>query len=237
MIVTDVHMHIIPGVDDGSKSIQESITLLQRSVAQGVGTVIATPHSWAIDRRGVEFMLSRFEDLKRAVNEREIPVQLFLGCEMLVYADTIDDCIRKLDDGAYPTLAGSRYVLTEFDPYESRFNMEMCIQRIVAAGYTPVIAHAERCREIALEDVKALKYQGALIQINAFSIADEKNSQTRQLANSCLSERIVDFIGSDAHRLDHRPPLIKDGIDALIRRYTEEYAEQVAVINPKLLLK
>ena len=78
MIVTDVHMHIIPGVDDGSKSIQESITLLQRSVAQGVGTVIATPHSWAIDRCGVEYMLSRFEDLKRAVNELEISVQLFL---------------------------------------------------------------------------------------------------------------------------------------------------------------
>ncbi len=237
MTITDIHMHIIPGVDDGSKSIQESITLLQHTVAQGVGTVIATPHSWAIDHCGVEHMLSRFEDLKRAVNEREIPVQLFLGCEMLVYDDTIDDCIRKLDDGAYPTLAGSRYVLTEFDPDESMFNMESCIQKIVVAGYVPVIAHAERYREITLGDVKSLKDLGALIQINAYSIADEKNSQTRQLANNCLSERIVDFIGSDAHRLDHRPPVIKNGIDALIRRYTEEYAKQVAVINPQLFLE
>ena len=232
MIITDIHMHIIPSVDDGSQSIEESVTLLHMSVAQGVGTVIATPHSWGIDTYGFDYVLSQFEDLKKAVKDYRIPVQLHLGCEMLVIADTVDDCIRKLNDGRYPTLAGSHFVLTEFDPYETQDNMEYCLERIIAAGYVPVIAHAERYRRITISDIGALKNLGTMIQINAYSIANEKNCQTRQLANDCLAARMVDFIGSDTHRLDHRPPVIKDGVAALVERYSKDYAERVTMLNP-----
>ena len=236
MKVIDVHTHIVPGVDDGSRSEEESIALLRMSAAQGVGAVIATPHSWGIDACGFDYMLSRYEDLKRVVEERRIPVQLYLGCEMLVFSHTVDDCIRKLSDGRYPTLAGSRFVLAEFDPYETPDDMEYCVRRITTAGYAPVIAHAERYRRIAMPGVRALKDLGALIQINAYSIANESNTQTRRLANDCLSEKLVDLIGSDAHRLDHRPPVIADGIAAMIEKYTEAYAEQVALLNPKQIL-
>lgn len=236
MIVTDIHMHIVPGVDDGSRSEEESIALLRMSATQGVSTVIATPHSWGIDACGHEYMLSRYEDLKRAVKERQIPIQLHLGCEILVFADTVDDCIRKLNHGRYPTLAGSHFVLTEFDPYETRDDMEVCLKRIVAAGYIPVIAHAERYRRITISDIRVLKDLGAMVQINTYSITNEKNVQTKRLANDCLSERLVDFIGSDVHRLDHRSPRIEDGVDALIENYTEEYAEQVAMLNPEQML-
>ena len=235
--ITDIHMHVIPDVDDGSRNLEESITMLRMSANQGVGTVVATPHSWYIDSCGYDHMLSQYEDLKEAVIERKVHVRLYLGCEVLFTLHTVDACIRKLDDGRYPTMAGSRYVLTEFYELEEEKSMELCIQKIISAGYVPIIAHAERYRNITMEGIKVLKDFDALIQINAYSIADERNSQTRQLANSCLSERIVDFIGSDAHRLNHRPPVIKSGIDAMIQRYTEEYAKQVAVINPQLFLK
>ncbi len=237
MIITDIHMHIIPGVDDGSRSLEESVAMLRVSSKQGVSVVVATPHSWGIDNCGFEKMHLWFEELRRTIIERQIPVQLYLGCEMLVFSNTVDDCVRKLKDGRYPTLAGSRFVLTEFDPYETPDDMKHCAERIIAAGYVPVIAHAERYRMIAMPNIRVLKDLGAMVQINAYSIANESNTQTRHLANSCLSERLVDFLGSDAHRLNHRPPLIKDGVDYLIRRYTEEYAKQVAVINPQLFLK
>ena len=237
MIVTDIHTHIIPGVDDGSRSLAESVELIESAVTQGVGVIIATPHSWGIDDCGFDYMLSRFEDLKEAVRACQIPVQLYLGCEMLVFADTVDACIQKLDAGRYPTLAGSRFVLTEFDPYETLDDMEVCLKRIVAAGYIPVIAHAERYRRIGISDIRVLKDLGAMIQINAYSITNEMNVQTRQLTNDCLSEGLVDFIGSDAHRLDHRPPMIQDGIAALTQRYTADYAERVTMMNPLLLFE
>lgn len=236
MIITDIHMHIIPGVDDGSQSMEESIALLHMSAAQGVGTVVATPHSWGIDTCGFEYMLSQYRDLKKAVRERQIPIQLYLGCEMLVFAHTVDDCIWKLNDGSYPTLAGSRYVLTEFDPYEAFCDMKQCIEKLIAAGYIPVIAHAERYRMITMPDIREMKELGALIQINAYSIVNEKNARTRQLANDCLSERMVDFIGSDAHRLSHRPPMIEDGIAAMKQLYSEEYTRIILEENPQKLL-
>lgn len=250
MIITDIHMHIIPNVDDGSPGLEESISMLQMSAGQGVGTVIATPHSWGIEHYGIEHVLSRFELLKKAVTARKIPIHLYLGCEMLVkmkydpswmyldgkgfpYGDTVDDCIRKLENCGYPTMAGTRYVLTEFDEQEEEENMGPCIQKLVCAGYIPIIAHAERYRKITMTIVRELKAYGAKIQINAYSIANEKRDKTRQLANGCLSEKLVDFIGSDAHRLDHRPPIISDGVDAMIQLYTEEYARKVLEDNPR----
>ena len=253
MIITDTHMHIIPNVDDGSPSLEESIRMLRMSAEQGVGSVIATPHSWGIEHYGIEYVLSRFEQLKKAVTARKIPIHLYLGCEMLVkmkndpswmylddmsfpYKDTVDDCIRKLDNCSYPTMAGTRHVLTEFDEQEREENMGPCIRKLVCAGYVPVIAHVERYRSITMAGIRELKACGAKIQINAYSIANEKRDKTRQLANDCLYEKLVDFIGSDAHRLKHRPPVIADGIDAMIQLYTEEYARKVLEDNPRDLL-
>ena len=234
--ITDIHMHVIPGVDDGSRNLEESITMLRMSANQGVGAVVATPHSWYIDGCGYDYMLSQYEDLEEAVIERKVCVQLHLGCEMLVFAHTVDDCIHKLNDGWYPTLTGSRFVLTEFDSHEKYDNMKYCVEQITAAGYTPVIAHAERYRKIVLSDIIALKSFGAMIQINAHSIANEKNVQTRRLANDCLSGGLIDFIGSDAHRLDHRPPVVADGIAVIKTQCSENYGREVLALNAANLL-
>ena len=237
MIITDAHMHIIPGVDDGSPSLEESITMLQMSAKQGVGQVIATPHSWGIDDCGFDYMLSRVKDLKTAVKQRQIPIQLHLGCEMLVYASTVDDCIRKLDAGKYPTMCGTRYVLTEFDPgWYSQEDADYCIRKILSAGYTPIIAHVERYPLPSIECVRKMKDAGALMQINAYSIVNEKKERTRNNANALLSEQLVDFIGSDAHRLDHRPPIIADGVAAISRLYSDAYVKMVLALNPTNLL-
>ena len=237
MIITDIHMHIVPDVDDGSQSIEESVALLRMSASQGIGTVIATPHSWGIDDCGFDYMLSRYEDLRRAVQERQIPVQLYLGCEMLVFVDTVDDCIRKLDAGRYPAMCGTRYVLTEFDPGRySQEDADYCINRILLAGYTPIIAHVERYPLPSIECVRKMKAAGALMQINAYSIVNEIKERTRNNANALLSEQLVDFIGSDAHRLDHRPPIISDGVEAISRIYSDEYVKMVLTLNPTNLL-
>ncbi len=234
--IVDIHMHILPRIDDGAITMEESITLLQQSVAQGVGTIIVTPHSWAIDERGIDLVHARFSDLKRVASEKQIPVDLHLGCEMLVYPDTADDCIQKLIDGRYPTMAGSKYVLTEFEPYFSQCDMELCISKIAAAGYVPIVAHAERYKHSTVSGIKALKALGAMIQINFYSIVNEQKAHTRETANALLAEKLVDFIGSDAHRLDHRPPVIRDGIDALAARYSEEYAWKISIENPRIIL-
>ena len=234
--IVDIHMHILPGIDDGAKNLEESITMLKQSTAQGIGTIIVTPHSWAIDSRGIDLVYARFSELKQTAEEKQIPVDLHLGCEMLVYPDTVNDCIQKLKDGKYPTMAGSNYVLTEFEPYFSQHDMEFCIEKIVSAGHVPIIAHAERYKNTTVSGVKVLKALDAMVQINFYSIVNEQKAQTRETANALLAEKLVDFIGSDAHRLDHRPPVIRDGIEALEKRYSKEYAKKIAIENPVKLL-
>lgn len=231
--IVDIHMHVLPGIDDGAKNMEESIVMLQQSAAQGVGTIIVTPHSWAIDSHGINLVHARFSELKQTAEEKQIPIDLFLGCEMLVYPDTVNECIQMLKVGWYPTMVDSNFVLTEFEPYFSPRDMEFCIEKIASAGYVPIVAHAERYEHSSVSGVKVLKALGAKIQINAYSIVNEPKAHTRETANALLAEKLVDFIGSDAHRLNHRPPMIKDGITALYTQYSDEYAELVSVRNPR----
>ena len=225
--MTDVHMHIIPGIDDGSGSMEESLEEIRMAVAQGVGSIIATPHSWAI-KNSHYMMRERFHALREAVREEQIPVTLALGCEVLCDPERVEDCIRKVKEGTFPTLGGTRYVLLEF--YALGFSAEdalYCIDQFTAAGYIPVIAHTERYDFTTVENVREMKAHGAKIQINTYSVINETKDRTRSLANALLDEQLVDLVGTDSHKLDHRPPVLEDGITAIRERFTAEYAEKI----------
>ena len=134
-------------------------------------------------------------------------------------------------------MCGTRYVLTEFDPgWYSQEDADYCIRKILSAGYTPIIAHVERYPLPSIECVRKMKDAGALMQINAYSIVNEIKERTRNNANALLSEQLVDFIGSDAHRLDHRPPIIADGVTAITQLYSDEYGKMLLALNPTNLL-
>ena len=236
---TDIHMHVIPAVDDGSRNIDESCQMLRSAARQGIGTVFATPHSGAFDYCADRVHVS-FEALKQAVKEREIPVALLLGCEMRCERYTVSRCVQMLNDGTYPTLGGSRCVLTEFDNrtdlQDGRQNGLYCVEQLINAGYTPVIAHVERYPYTDADWCRTLRMAGALLQINAYSIKNEHKPRILNTANALLKDRLVDFIGTDAHRTDHRPPLFSEGMNELIRLYTQQYAELIAVANPRRYL-
>ena len=225
--LTDIHMHIIPGVDDGARDMEEAIEELQMSVRQGVERVVLTPHNFAFDDTPDE-VEKNFTALKNEVKKLNLSVELFLGCEMLVFEDSVDECVRKLIEGIYPTMAGSTYVLTEFVPdYHTAEMAFLIIDRLVDAGYVPIIAHTERYDLTTLEVAREMVHRGALIQINAYSVKDEGRARTRDNANMLLREKLVGFIGTDAHRLSHRPPVIESGVKEILRLYGEAYAEQI----------
>ncbi len=226
-LMTDVHMHIIPGIDDGSGSMEESLEEIRMAAAQGVSLIFATPHSWAIEN-GHPKMRERFHALQEAVREEQIPVTLALGCEVLCDSDEVEDRIRRVKEGTFPTMGGTKYVLLEFYAHGgSIIDALYCIDQFISAGYTPIIAHAERYDFTTVENVREMKAHGAKIQINAYSVVNESKDSTRRLANALLDEQLVDLVGSDSHRLNHRPPVLKEGITAIRKRFTAEYAEKI----------
>ena len=232
--VTDIHMHVVPGVDDGSRSPEESCEMLRPAGRRGVDTVFATPHDTAFFEKNK--VQTRFRQLQEAVREQKIPVALYLGCEMRIYPDTAKLCLQRLNDGALPTMGDSRCVLTEFDFKNNGREYLFCADALIKGGFVPIIAHIERYPNTDVRLARLLKEAGALIQINAYSIADEHDQRIMRLANMLLEERLVDFLGSDAHRTDHRTPMLSGGLDALGRLYGEAYAKLIVFNNPRKYL-
>lgn len=232
----DIHIHVIPDLDDGADTIEESLAMLRLAVRQGVTAVCATPHSSAFDF-GYDKAVREFADLQRAVLAQKIPVRILPGCEILCYESDMDEIIRYLQLGIYPTLNNTRYVLAEFFPNASKKAICYCARRLQEAGYIPVIAHAERYHYFDLESACELHREGTLLQMNVYSVKEESYDRIRKRVHRLLEKRLIDFAGSDAHGMRHRPPSYLQGIDYLYNHYDPSYVDSILQDNPASLLK
>ncbi|WP_029319309.1 tyrosine-protein phosphatase [Butyrivibrio sp. AE3004] len=230
--VWDTHIHIIPGVDDGARTTEEAIEMLRMEYRQGVDCVYATPHSLAFDHNA-EFVQKKYEELKRAIEGARINIQLMgLGCEVFCHPGNITECIKKIKDGVYPTL--SQYVLTELPTYGISINDVMiCLDKIIDAGYVPVLSHVERYEFSDIKSIAFLRDKGVQIQVNAYSLTNGASSAKRKLTTELVKYGMVDFVGSDAHRLDHRPPVVEEGVKRIIELTSDVDAMLILAANPK----
>lgn len=232
----DLHMHIIPDVDDGSDSIEMSEQMLRMAIEQGVEVVFATSHSSAHEG-DTEYTRHQYRKLQKLIRDKELPIKMYLGCEMLYDIRCIDSILQELDSGRIPSLNGTQYVLTELF-YGLGKDVMYYINLLLDKGWIPVIAHAEHLDDLSVETLREMKEAGCKIQINAYSIAEEKNEVTKSRALALLENQLVDFVGSDAHRLDHRPPKVATGIEYLYANFEEEYVDDILYNNAmNLLLK
>ena len=131
--------------------------------------------------------------------------------------------------GVFQTLGNSKYVLTELYSDTKPSEALLIIKTLKEHGYQPVIAHMERNYNITGRMVGLLIAAGALIQVNAISFVDEIDSEIKVRARELLRNRYIHFIGSDAHRINHRPPCLKSGVQYIIDNTDEEYA--VSILN------
>ena len=230
----DLHMHIIPDVDDGSLNLEMSEQMLRMAISQGVEVVFATSHSSAHEKF-TEYTRAQYRKLQKLIKDKGLPVQVCLGCEMLYDINCADQVLTNLESGRIPSLNGTRYVLTEFTEGLSS-QMLPYIKKMLENNWIPVISHAERVSDLTIELIKEMKEAGCLVQINAYSVAEEKKEATREKALLLLGNRLVDFVGSDAHSLAHRPPAIEKGIQYLYEHYEETYVNDILYHNAERLL-
>lgn len=225
----DIHSHLVPGVDDGSQSINESLELLNLAIGQGVTHMILTPHNDAFNYFDVK---KKYFALNSETLKRKMPIQLYLGSEILCSTNSVKDNIRKIKENIYPTLNGTNYILIEFNPFNSSIEDALyCVRSIIDGGYKPVIAHVERYSFSCVENIALFKKEGAMIQINAYSLEDENLPKVKRLARDLMQNQMVEFIGSDAHRLGHRPIMVKNGIDYAYNTFSKNYVNKVMFEN------
>lgn len=233
--IVDIHMHIVPGVDDGSRSIRESLIMLELAEKQGITDVFCTSHNGYSEEDGEQYNTS-FEALKQKVEQSKLTIRLHKGCEVLCAGEYIDDILYGLEIGAFSTLGKSKCVLTELYSDAKPSEALHIINFFKKNGYVPIIAHMERNYNITGRMVGLLIAAGAMIQVNAFSFVEETDKEIRERAKELLRNRYVHFVGSDSHRIDHRPPVVAQGVQYILENTDEQYSNAILFDNAKELL-
>lgn len=231
----DIHIHVIPEVDDGADHIEEAMEMIDIAARQGVDAFIATPHSSAFDFEPNN-VRRQYNLLRGSAARRKKPVQICMGAEILCFESDMDEILHLLRNGAYPTMNGTRYVLAEFFPNVARKAVIYCLHRLQEAGYIPIIAHAERYQNVDIETARRLHEEGIPIQVNVYSVKKESYARIRDQVRGLLANRLVDFIGSDAHGVKRRPPLYTSGVEYMYRTYDRSYIDSILQGNPQSLL-
>ena len=234
--MVDVHAHVLFGIDDGAKSYEMSKEMLTSLYDQGVTDVICTSHSWG----HLDKYASHFKQLSEVYDER--PIGLYPGCEIEAYSpeDIPDVLERLLYRKEISTLNETDYILLEFLPNDSYEDIIKAthIFHVHAPNKVIILAHVERYIDLYRhrEALERLEGMGCLFQINAHSLVDESKFETKNFARWLLHSRKVSFLGSDAHRMDHRPPNVASGIEYIFDHYPEEYAKDVCYRNAEKFL-
>lgn len=200
--MTDIHSHLIYGVDDGSRSIEESIEILQKLKQIGFDNVIITPHF--IENSEYSSRNSEKEekllDIKNLLKSNDIDINIYIGNEIFINED-IKNLIEK---GFVETLAGTNYLLIELPFHNKILNLEDVLYELKHKGYVPIIAHPERYSYFQenYKLVDELKEDGILFQSNYASIIGYYGKEAEKLLKYMLKHKYVDYLGTDIHRID-----------------------------------
>lgn len=259
----DIHSHILPGVDDGSRSIEESMEMLRMAYEEGVRTIFATPHygmqQYTIDQHQCEELVDELNALIRISADLN-GMKVILGNEILYHAGVSDE----IKSGAVRTLGNTNFVLVEFYENTDYTVMLACAREMSMAGYRPIYAHVERygCLRDSIAKIATLRSEGVLMQVNGATLlldnpVDRENNAPKfnikklftsnelsgweaeiaariEISDRLFNSDLVDFIASDAHRRDTREPVMARALEVIKERYGEEVSHNL-MINAQIL--
>ena len=204
----DIHTHILPYIDDGSSSLEESIEMIEDSINQGIKDIILTPHFDIYQEKcnhNIDYF-EEFQNFKKEVEKRNIEVNLYLGNE-IYYTPKV---YKYLKEKKIFPLGNTNKVLIEFSFTNETKNIEDIIYEFKIEGYEVIIAHVERYNYANYKLIKSWKEKGALIQVNASSFYE--TLKPKRLAKKLLKNNLIDYIASDTHsfRKNYIGKFIKD---------------------------
>ncbi len=230
--IADIHNHILFSLDDGAKTIDDSMKMIDEEYSQGVRKIIFTPHYWAgVYQNDISRIKRKYDEVMIRVNEKYSDLECFLGNEIL-YTEDVVDLVEK--QKVY-TMADSEYILVEFLPGVDYQVLEARIKKILVSGYKPIIAHCERykCLLNNYARIQHLVDVGAYLQVNADSVYSFrfKGFVSRLIDNDCLH-----FIGTDAHDMKKRSVNIGKCVKYLEKKYSDEYIDWLLIENPQKVI-
>jgi len=201
LIGVDMHSHLIPGIDDGSKNMDETLAMLAKFEHLGYRKVITTPHIMSeVYNNTPEIILKGLEEVRSEIKKHGLKIQIDAAAEYY-FDDYLVDLVKKREVMTF----GDQYVLVEFSFHTPPVYDDTLFFEMQMARYKPVLAHFERYPYFHGSTQKAKEYRdkGAQIQVNINSLTGNYGSEVRKQAEKLIDQNLVDFIGSDCHRMQH----------------------------------
>jgi protein-tyrosine phosphatase len=230
--MVDIHCHILPGIDDGSKSWEMTAEMCHMAAQDGITHIVATPHSndtWAYSRERFTEMLGPLHDAGDG------KLSFSLGCDFHFSYDNIQDALAN--PRRY-TIGDTQYLLIEFSDYGIPPSVQEDVFSLRSNGMIPIITHPERNQPLLNrpEMVLELVEHGCLVQITANSVTGTWGGKSKKMAEWLLHRGAVHVIASDAHNLDRRPPIMSKARDLVAEIVGAEAAEALVTGNPAAIV-
>lgn len=222
----DLHSHILPDVDDGARSLEDSLAMAELAVAEGITHILATPH-----HQNGKFMnykkdiIEKVSILQKELDNRQIPLTVFPGQEVRLHGEILagiqSDEILFVDEE-------ERYVLVEFPTMSIPHYAESLFFQLMQEGIIPIIVHPER-NQVIMDDPNVLLdfvEKGALAQVTASSYVGKFGKDIAKLSEQLIEANLVHILASDAHNTRGRAFLMKEAFEKLHSDFDEEKVSQ-----------
>lgn len=228
----DLHCHILPDLDDGPATLDEAVEMCRIAAADGISTIVATPHYWpGWFESTAESRSSRLEALREGISREGIAMTILQGAELTVFPELPDLLEREPE----LTLNGTgKYFLVELPFQTEPLQWEAFLRSLLAAGRVPVLAHPERSAWLRRKPEKVLQFvkEGGRVQITGGSVLGEEGKDAREFASLLLQHRLVHVISSDAHSAVERMPRLSDAVQAAAEVVDRSYAADLVSRYP-----
>ena len=225
----DMHSHLIPGIDDGSKSMDDSIAMLAKFESLGFKKVITTPHIMSdYFRNTPEIILGGLEKVQQEIEHSGLNIQLEAAAEY--YFD--ETLLGKLEKKEPLLTFGDNYLLFEFSFHVEPSNIDKLFFELISQGYKPVLAHFERYEFLhgSIEKAKEWRAKGINIQLNYNSLFGHYGPNVLKQARLLVDSGELDFVSTDCHRMDHLMILEKNLTDPYFHKLGELSLKNTSLI-------
>ena len=230
MAFVDIHSHVLHGLDDGAKTLAESVEMLRIAASKGTTDIVATPHASGQYPFKPDLIAQRISEVQPLVD-----VRIHRGCDFHLQADHIEDALAH---PAKYTINGRGYLLVEFPELAIFSSSDEILFQLLDCGMIPIVTHPERNARLRVKitDIARWVEAGCYVQVTAGACTGRFGEEARACAHALVERGLVHFIASDAHDCGRRSPSLREAYDTLLKKWTEERIRPLFVENPQAVL-
>jgi protein-tyrosine phosphatase len=224
----DIHCHLLPGMDDGPDSLDESLRMAEMAIADGITHLVATPHASDRFRFVPEVVQKRRDEIQSRIGDR---LRLATGCDLHLSFENVEDA--RANPRKY-TINQKQYLLVEFANFSLPPSLDDTLHQLQLLGMQPIITHPER-NGLLRGTPKRLEgwvQRGCAVQVTAASLLGRFGEAAQFWAEAWLDQDLVHFIASDAHNTGSRPPQLREAHSLVIQRRGAQIAQALFYDNP-----